>query len=55
MDAHILRLNRIRSEIAFIVGDRAIGGPDRSEELERLQAELKTAMGADNPRPPSRQ
>jgi hypothetical protein len=34
------QITRLRTEIAFAIGDRSIGGPSHAKELEDLKAQL---------------
>lgn len=37
----VLKIRKLRSEIAFIKGDMAMGGPDRSEAIEEYIREIR--------------
>lgn len=39
--AKLHKMNAIRTEIAFAIGDQMHGGPSHKNEIERLRQELK--------------
>ncbi len=43
-----MEITRVRNEIAFIHSQRACGGPERTEEMERWQKRLQELTGPES-------